>query len=74
MAQYKFHTNKMPQYMKHPLYQINQTKKAFRDAYQIDKMIQAGKSGHLLLQNGMSYLITQNRSNTIEVQLVLSAV
>lgn len=32
--------------MQHILYQINQTKKTFKDIEQIDIMIQVGKTGH----------------------------
>ena len=46
MAQYKSHTNEMLRYIEHPLYQINQTKRAFRDVRQIDTIIRVGKSGH----------------------------
>ncbi len=32
--------------MRHALYQINQTKRAFRNACQTDAMIRGGKNGH----------------------------
>ena len=32
--------------MGHALYQINQTKKALRDAHQTDAMMRGGKNGH----------------------------
>ncbi len=47
IAQYKSYTNKTLRYMGHTLYQINQTKKVFRDACQRDAMIWGGKNGHL---------------------------
>ncbi len=46
VAQYKSHSNQTRRYMQHALYQINQTKGAFRDARQTDAMIRAGKAGH----------------------------
>ena len=46
MAQYKSHSNQTLRYMQHALYQINQTKGAFRDARRTDVMIRAGKAGH----------------------------
>ena len=46
MAQYKFYSYQTLRYMQHALYQINQTKKAFRNAWQTDAIIRAGKAGY----------------------------
>ena len=40
MIQYKSHTNKTLHYIGHAFYWINQIKRAFKDACQIDAMIQ----------------------------------
>ncbi len=46
MAKYKSHTDETLRYIGHALYRINQTKKAFKDARQIDAMIRGGKIGY----------------------------
>ncbi len=46
MAQYKSHTNSTLYYIKYALYQIYQTKRAFRDTCQTDTMIREGKNEH----------------------------
>ncbi len=46
MAKYKSHTDETLHYMGHALYQIYQTKGAFRDTRQTDAMIRGGKNGY----------------------------
>ena len=46
IAQYKSHNNQTLHYMQHAFYQINHTKGAFRDAWQTDAIIWAGKASH----------------------------
>ncbi len=59
MAQYKSHTNKTLRYIRHTLYWINQTKRAFRNACQIDAMIWEDKNRHFnfLKSYVMSYYL-----------------
>ncbi len=46
MAQYKSHTDETLRYMGYALYRINQTKRAFRNAWRTDTRIRGGKNGH----------------------------
>lgn len=46
MAQYKFYIDKTLRYMKHALYRINQTERAFRNTCQMDAMIQRDRKRH----------------------------
>ena len=74
MAKYKPHSNEMLRYMQHAFYQINQTKRVFKDAQQIDTINHAGKTGTSTFQNGILCLIIPIRWSFIGVQQVLPLV